>query len=135
MVVDEIMSAPSGERETLMDAIDSYFATVSDEDFLAACLEAGFEMEPIQTKPLRKNLTIGCDCGCDARIQFMPLAMRSERPAVWTMYATQEHYPVRWPTARGPFTRRQPVQIELVIDNPDTVDALIAALVEVRKTL
>ena len=71
------------------------------------------------------GLHIGCDCGCFTRVVF------SGDGDDWCMWAQDAYYPVRW----GPFTKTINVGVEMVLDNPDTVDALIAALVEVRKTL
>ena len=72
------------------------------------------------------GLHIGCDCGCFTRVVFS-----REFNDDWCMWAQDAYYPVSW----GPFKKTINVGVEMMLDNPDTVDALIAALVEVRKTL
>jgi hypothetical protein len=74
------------------------------------------------------GLQIGCGCGCMTRVVFSRVF---DDGAEWVMWAEDAHYPVRW----GLFRRRQSVCVELVLDDPATVDALIEALRQIRGTM
>lgn len=74
------------------------------------------------------GLHVGCDCGCFTRVVFSR-AFGDDSPD-WVMWAQDAYYPVSW----GPFRRTINVGVELVLDNPDTVDTLIAALQRIRQT-
>ena len=76
LVVDDV-SQPSTEREPLKDAIDHYFATVSDEDFLRHLREAGFTLTPTQHCTHRHADVTAEECGlCWLRLEGDPGCMR-----------------------------------------------------------
>ena len=75
-----------------------------------------------------EGLQVGCGCGCFTRVVFHRIFDGSPD---WVMWAENAHYSVSW----GPFRRTQSVGVELVLDNPDTVDALIQALQQIRLTM